>query len=66
VTIPGNAWARVLIPADSAAVILEGGKPLPADVEVIGGETVNRIHYVALGVGAGQFAFSSPWVRRGA
>ena len=63
VTIPGNAAARVLIPAASAADVLEDGKPLPADVKVLGGETINRVHYVALGVNAGRYAFSSSWVR---
>ena len=61
VTVPGNSAAKVLIPGASAADVLEDGKPLPADVKVLGMETVNGVEYVALGVGAGDFAFSSSW-----
>jgi alpha-L-rhamnosidase len=60
-SLPANAAARVLIPAASASDVLEGGKPLPADVSVLGAETVNKVHYVALGVAAGEHAFSSSW-----
>ena len=66
VTVPANAMARVLIPAKAAADVLEDGKPLPADVKVLGAQTVNRVPYVALGVGAGDYAFSSSWTRRAA
>lgn len=59
VTVPGNAVARVLIPAQSPADVTEDGKPLPGDVKVLGTETINGVTYVALGVGAGSYAFSS-------
>ena len=63
VTIPGNGAARVLIPAAAADDVFEDGKPLPSDVKVLGSKTINRIPYVALGIGAGNYAFSSNWVR---
>ena len=63
VTIPGNGVARVLIPAVAVSDVKEGGKPLPADVKVLGNGTVtiNEVQYVALAVGSGTYRFSSSW-----
>eukprot|EP00756_Hemistasia_phaeocysticola_P057794 Hpha_TRINITY_DN34403_c0_g1::TRINITY_DN34403_c0_g1_i1::g.96223::m.96223/K05989/ramA; alpha-L-rhamnosidase len=61
VTVPGNNAARILVPAATAAAVLEDGKPLPADVKVVGGRTVNSVHYVELQVDAGVYRFTSNW-----
>jgi alpha-L-rhamnosidase len=65
VTVPGNARAKVAIPASSASEITEGGKPLAEakGVTVVGDETVNQVHYVVLTVMSGEYKFSSNWTR---
>ena len=63
VTVPGNAAARVLIPATSVADVREGGQPLSHDIEVLGAKAINGVNYIELGVAAGEYAFSSGWVR---
>jgi hypothetical protein len=64
VTVPGNALAKVLVPGVSVADVMESGKPLPAagrGIKVLGEEVVNGVAYVAVGVGAGTFVFTSTW-----
>ena len=65
VTVPGNAKAKVAIPASSASEITEGGRPLAEakGVTVVGDEIVNQVHYVVLTVMSGEYKFSSSWTR---
>ena len=63
-TVPGNALAKVLVPGVSVADVMESDKPLPAagrGIKVLGQEVVNGVAYVAVGVGAGTFVFTSTW-----
>lgn len=65
VTVPGNAEARVQIPALALADVLEGGRAAAAapGVSVIGMDSVNGASYVALKVGSGEYRFASSWTR---
>ena len=59
VTVPGNGVVKILIPGAKASDVWEGGAPLADGVKVLGVEVINRVSYVALGVGAGKYTFSS-------
>ena len=61
VTVPGNGRAKVYIPSATVAGVLEHGRALPGDVQVLGQEVINQVPFVVLGVGAGRFVFSSTW-----
>ena len=65
VTIPGNGVARVSIPGETAKDVKESGKSLSdeEDIKIIGTEEINGVNYIVLGVGAGEYQFSSTWTR---
>jgi hypothetical protein len=53
--------ARVSIPGATAKDVKENGKTLGNDIKMIGTEMINSVTYVVLGVGAGEYQFSSSW-----
>ena len=66
ITVPVNAVARILIPAASASEVTEGGKPVTSvlGIAVIGSATINKVAYVSLRAGSGQYSFHSLFVRQ--
>jgi len=66
VTVPGNTKARVLVPAGSIQGVKEGGIPVSMvpGIIVVGMQTMNKIHYVVLRVGSGEYKFESDWRRQ--
>lgn len=65
VTIPGNAVARVMIPAEHEQDVREGGGPVQsaAGVSVLGMQKLNQVQYVLLKVASGVYSFTSSWSR---
>lgn len=65
VTIPLNAVAKVMIPAERVSDVSESGKALSvaAGVTAKGVEVVNHISYVVLTVESGEYRFGSGWKR---
>jgi alpha-L-rhamnosidase len=55
VEIPANTTATIYIPATSATAITESGKPLQADIKVMGTED----GYVKVNVGSGSYHFAA-------
>jgi alpha-L-rhamnosidase len=61
ITIPGNGRAKIYIPSLNVSNVMENNQKLSSDIKIIGMETVNKISYAVLGVGAGKYSFSSSW-----